>query len=316
MYDKINEIIINEFVPDFNELIIEFPELKKYLLSQNKNISLSSLKENQSHHFDWSNKDLTLLLTKCILNHYFNIKFYSIPQNFLIPPVPSRLNYINIIKNLLDNFYIKNENIIGIDIGTGANIIYPLLGNAKYKWKFVCSEFNNEAFINASMIIKNNNLEKNICLIKQKFKNNILIGIINREKKYNFTMCNPPYFDYENEIKAERNNKDCEYNFDEIYYKNGENGFVEKLFKESIGYYGNIFLFTILIGKKNNAENIYDSIANNNKVKLCKMIKVKTGNNMRYIIYWSFFENYEDFCNLKLYSTEFNRYKPIIQYVG
>ena len=63
-----------------------------------------------------------------MLVYYFNIKYYDIPKGYLIPPVPSRLNYINFINILLNKFNIpKNEDILGIDIGTGANIIYPLI---------------------------------------------------------------------------------------------------------------------------------------------------------------------------------------------
>ena len=69
----------------------------------------------------------------------------------MIPPIPSRLNYINLINNLIKE--IKEDNIIGIDIGTGANIIYPLLGNSLYNWKFICSEINQDAFNNAKLIL-------------------------------------------------------------------------------------------------------------------------------------------------------------------
>ena len=254
-------------------------------------------------------------MTKCILNYYFKIKYYSISNNFLIPTVPSRLNYINVINSLLKSYGVKNneKEIIGIDIGTGANIIYPLLGYSVYKWKFICSEINEQAFENASKIIKENNLEENIKLIKQKYNNFIFIGIINRENRYTFTMCNPPYYDYEEEIKIEDKKRDCEYNFDEIYYKNGEIGFFDKYFEESICYWKNVFIFTFLIGKKSNAEKIYEKISENKGIKFFDIKRIKTGNNMRYIIYWSFFNKYQDCTDIILYSNEYNRFRPIIE---
>ena len=311
MNKKNKEIIYNEFKPDFSILIKEYPELKNFLKIQSDDIG--------QYSFDWSKKELSLLMTKHILNYYFKIEYYSIPNNFLIPPVPSRLNYINMIHSLLTSFNLINEKnneneIIGVDIGTGANIIYPLLGHSVYNWKFICSEINEEAYENALKIINNNKLEEYIKLIKQKYKNNILIGVINREEKYTFTMCNPPYYDYEEEIKFEDKIKDCEYNFDEIYFKNGEFGFFNRLFDESVCYYKNIFLFTILIGKKSNAEKIYDKISNEKNVKYFDMKRIKTGNNMRYIIYWSFFNNYKEFFNTILFSNEYNQFRPIIQY--
>ena len=315
MSKKNKEIINNEFNPDFLILIKQFPELKKYLTIKN---------ENGEYSFDWSNNNLSLLMTKCILNYYFNINYYFIPNNFLIPPVPSRLNYINVMHSLLISFDIlknKSKNnevdnknqIIGVDIGTGANIIYPILGYSVYKWKFLCSEINSNAFDNAKKIISENKLEENIKIIKQKYKNNIFIGIINRERKYTFTLCNPPYYDYEEEIKIEDKKRDCEYNFDEIYCKNGEFGFFERFYEESKCFRKNIFLFSILIGKKSNAEKIYDKISNDLNIKVYDMKRIKTGNNMRYIIYWSFFNNYKEFMNIILYSNEYNRFIPIFQ---
>jgi 23S rRNA (adenine1618-N6)-methyltransferase len=302
-YNK--NIFYNEFKPDFLILIKEFPELKKYIIKYDEKI--------EEFSFDWSNNDLSLLMTKSILNYYFNIKYYDIPKGFLIPPVPSRLNYLNLINELIKD--IEKENIIGVDIGTGANIIYPILGNSVCDWKFICSEINNESYNNAKLILQKNNLEENINLIKQENKNNIFVSIINQENKYTFSMCNPPYYDYEQEIKIEDKKRDTEYNFDEVYYEKGELGFFERYFEESICYKKNIFLFTILIGKKSNSEIIYDKINSyNNIIKLCDIKKIMTGNNVRYIIYWSFYNSYNNFIKEKLYSNDYRKFRPIIQY--
>jgi len=59
--------------------------------------------------------------------------------------VPNRLNYVLWIQSLLDttsdNFndsYDALHEVIGVDIGTGASCIYPLLGCAsRSKWKFI-----------------------------------------------------------------------------------------------------------------------------------------------------------------------------------
>ena len=305
-----NNIFYNDFKPDFLTLIKEFPELKKYILKQNED-------NEEEFQFDWSNNELSLLMDKSILNYYFNIKYYDIPKGFLIPPIPSRINYINLINSIITKLIndMDIKNIIGIDIGTGANIIYPILGYSIYKWKFICTEINKEAYNNAKLILQKNNLENNINIIKQNNKDNIFISILNRENKYIFSMCNPPYYNYENEIKLEDKKRDNEYNFDEIYYKNGEYGFFQRYFEESICYKNNVFLYTILIGKKINAENIYDKLSSyNNIIKIYNIQKILTGNNVRYIIYWSFFNNYKDFNNIKLYSNKYNKFRPIIKY--
>ena len=307
-------IFYNEFKPDFLILIKEFPDLKKYIIKQNE-------EKLEEISFDWSNNNLSLLMTKSILDYYFNIKYYNIPKGYLIPPIPSRLNYLNLINKILikeinsESRY--SSDIIGIDIGTGANIIYPILGNSIFNWKFICSEINDESYNNAKLILEKNNLENEINLIKQKNKNNIFLNILNQENKYIFSLCNPPYYDYETEIKLDEKKRDNEFNFDEVYYKKGEFGFFQRYFIESTCYKKNVYLFTILIGKKANMENINDIMnTNDNKniIKKFNIQKIQTGNNLRYIIYWSFFDNYTEFINTKLYSNEYNKFRPIIQY--
>ena len=257
-------------------------------------------------------------MTKSILDYYFNIKYYNIPKGYLIPPIPSRLNYLNLINSILiKEINSQSSDIIGIDIGTGANIIYPILGNSIFNWKFICSEINDESYNNAKLILEKNNLENEINLIKQKNKNNIFLNILNQENKYIFSLCNPPYYDYETEIKLDEKKRDNEFNFDEVYYQKGEFGFFQRYFTESICYKKNVYLFTILIGKKANMENIHDILnTNDNKniIKKFNIQKIQTGNNLRYIIYWSFFDNYTEFINTKLYSNEYNKFRPIIQY--
>ena len=304
-------IFYNEFKPDFLILIKEFPDLKKYIIKQNE-------EKLEEISFDWSNNNLSLLMTKSILDYYFNIKYYNIPKGYLIPPIPSRLNYLNLINSILiKEINSQSSDIIGIDIGTGANIIYPILGNSIFNWKFICSEINDESYNNAKLILEKNNLENEINLIKQKNKNNIFLNILNQENKYIFSLCNPPYYDYETEIKLDEKKRDNEFNFDEVYYKKGEFGFFQRYFIESTCYKKNVYLFTILIGKKANMENINDIMnTNDNKniIKKFNIQKIQTGNNLRYIIYWSFFDNYTEFINTKLYSNEYNKFRPIIQY--
>ena len=102
-------------------------------------------------------------LTRTLLQADFGINYWEIPENRLIPPVPSRLNYILWIHDLLGTIRPEGpagaaalENlprpelhelpsrehvrarppsvtagepgVRGIDIGTGASAIYPLLG--------------------------------------------------------------------------------------------------------------------------------------------------------------------------------------------
>jgi len=62
----------------------------------------------------------------------------ELPDDRLCPPVPNRLNYLLWIQRLLDTTsnsysekYDSEREVLGLDIGTGASCIYPLLGCAQ-----------------------------------------------------------------------------------------------------------------------------------------------------------------------------------------
>jgi 23S rRNA A1618 N6-methylase RlmF len=52
---------------------------------------------------------------------------------------PGRLDYIHYIADLLQKqqrYHPKGHTVQGLDIGIGANCIYPIIGNAEYGWSF------------------------------------------------------------------------------------------------------------------------------------------------------------------------------------
>lgn len=58
------------------------------------------------------------------------------------PQVPNRHNYILWLKDLLDTT-VGNGDVtrkaVGLDIGTGASCIYPLLGCSQRPWSFIAT---------------------------------------------------------------------------------------------------------------------------------------------------------------------------------
>lgn len=55
--------------------------------------------------------------------------------------VPNRHNYILWLKDLLDtsSYNEPGQKLTGLDIGTGASCIYPLLGCAQRPWSFLAT---------------------------------------------------------------------------------------------------------------------------------------------------------------------------------
>ncbi len=79
-------------------------------------------------------------LNQALLKAHYNINFWDIPTNYLCPPIPGRVDYIHHLADLLasdNNHQIPHgHNIKVLDIGTGANLVYPLTGQSEYGWHF------------------------------------------------------------------------------------------------------------------------------------------------------------------------------------
>ena len=95
---------------------------------------------------DWANPAALVELCTALLHHDFGIR-WTMPSESLCPTVPSRLNYLLWVEDLLalrETAAPQQQDtepaVIGIDIGTGASCIYPLLGHAHFGWRFVATE--------------------------------------------------------------------------------------------------------------------------------------------------------------------------------
>lgn len=119
---------------DFKLLIEKCPELKSFVF----------INEFGNQTIDFSNPQAVKILNKALLTTYYDIQNWDIPKNYLCPPIPGRVDYIHYIADLLAES--NNGNIPtgieieGLDIGTGANCIYPIIGNSVYDWSFVCTD--------------------------------------------------------------------------------------------------------------------------------------------------------------------------------
>lgn len=97
-------------------------------------------------------------LNKALLAHFYGVTHWDIPDGFLCPPVPGRADYVHHLADLLadDNGGVVPKQATVLDIGTGANLIYPLIGAHEYQWRFTGSEIGAEAFASAQAIINAN----------------------------------------------------------------------------------------------------------------------------------------------------------------
>jgi 23S rRNA (adenine1618-N6)-methyltransferase len=87
-----------------------------------------------------------------------------------LPSIPGRADYIHYIADLLaesNNGIIPRSWVQGLDIGIGANCIYPIIGNAEYGWSFVGTDMTKKNIENCSTIEANPKLVDFISLQQQ-----------------------------------------------------------------------------------------------------------------------------------------------------
>ncbi|KAL9648245.1 hypothetical protein ABK040_009249 [Willaertia magna] len=281
---------------------------------------------------DFGNAEAVMSLTKVLLLNDYNIK-WDLPLNHLCPPVTNRVNYIHWINDLIEISNSEQQNrenneIIGVDIGTGASCIYPLLGHSIYNWKFIATDISLESLQYSLQNIKKNekHFQENIHLKLNLNKDDILRNIIEDNeqedkeqntvldqlehswfkelKTINFTMCNPPFFDEDETINRNLEH-DCRGNENEMITEGGEIEFVKKMLDDSFYFithptksklFENCW-FTSMLGKKKSIQPIisYLNDRNENTLKHFKKLTVTyhttefiQGKTTRWGIAWRF----------------------------
>jgi len=253
---------------------------------------------------DFSNPSAVLALNKALLSHFYNIKNWSIPKGYLCPPIPGRADYLHYITDVLyqSNGGQKPKDIYALDIGTGANLIYPIVGVSVYDYHFVGSDIDPISIASAQKTIANNPLlkEKVTCRLQQR-PDAIFTGLIQKNETFDFTMCNPPFHASAEEANAGslrkvRNlsrdkNKKKTLNFggkaNELWCEGGESAFIKKMIEQSKIAEKKVFWFSTLVSKKENLTNIYKTLKRANAIQV-QTIEMQQGQKITRIVVWTF----------------------------
>ncbi|MHC5353223.1 23S rRNA (adenine(1618)-N(6))-methyltransferase RlmF [Myroides sp. LJL115] len=280
---------------DFKELVNHVSELQGYIIKNPLGIDT----------IDFSNYSAVKCLNKAILAKDYQINSWDIPQQNLCPPIPGRADYIHYLNDLLqEKEYEKPSEITSIsilDIGTGASMIYPLIGCREYNWSFLASDISKASLDNAQKIINANpNLAVKVQLKVQSNSNHILKGIITLNHYFDAVMCNPPFFNSKEQYNSQANRKNANLgnkknienrNFsgssNELYCPGGERRFIENYIYESRHYAKQVGWFTTLVSNKDNLF-FLKSLLKRLKVDSSQIIPMQQGNKVSRILAWRF----------------------------
>jgi 23S rRNA (adenine1618-N6)-methyltransferase len=288
---------------NFNALVKAYPELSRFIIKN---------KYNNQDTIDFSNPLSVKALNLSLLKSEYHVGFWDIPDGYLCPAIPGRVDYIHHLNDLLSatpKTLLANTTPINVlDIGTGASCIYPILGQREYDWNFVASDVDPVSIKVANHIISaDKSLKKHIKCRLQSDSNQIFSGVIAEGEFYHLTLCNPPFhrslaeatqgttrkLKNLNKTKAPAKSQEKTLNFGgqkaELWCPGGELAFIGKMIKESKLYHKQVFWFTCLVSKKDHLSKLKLNLKKS-QAKQIKVINMGQGQKISRFIAWSFYD--------------------------
>lgn len=284
---------------DFDQLIQTSPTLTPFV----------KLNEYGDASIDFANAQAVKALNQALLKQFYAVSIWDIPKQYLCPPIPGRADYLHYLADLLGEANAgvipRGQSVRVLDIGVGANMIYPLIGTREYGWQFVGADIDAKALNNAQRIIEANALSDVIELRLQTSPLLIFKGVIHQGEKFALTMCNPPFHGSLEEAQAGTQRKwrglgknsaklgstSLVLNFGgqnaELYCEGGEQAFVTAMIKESKQYATQCVWFTTLISKAASLPAVYSALKKVNALEV-KTIEMSQGQKKSRIVAWTF----------------------------
>ncbi|KAL7944285.1 hypothetical protein V8C42DRAFT_326370 [Trichoderma barbatum] len=234
-------------------------------------------------------------LTKTLLKVDFDLRV-ELPDDRLCPPVANRHNYILWLKDLLDttSYDDPGRKVVGLDIGTGASCIYPLLGCAQRAWSFIATDIDEKSLEWAKRNVKLNDFDSRIQVIGRR-PDDALIPLDHLKiDSIDFTMTNPPFYESEEAMVKSAQEKSrppfaaCTGAKVEMVTQGGEVGFISRIFEESLVLRGRVQWYTAMVGFLSSLRRIVDTLREH-KIDNYAITEFYQGNKTRrWAIAWSF----------------------------
>ncbi|XP_044754875.1 U6 small nuclear RNA (adenine-(43)-N(6))-methyltransferase [Coccinella septempunctata] len=234
--------------PNFKQLAIDYPEFRQHVRQELTGKVI----------LDFKDTNALRALSRTLLKKDFDLEV-DIPVNKLIPTIPLRLNYLLWLEDLLNIQQQGTDEIYGIDIGTGASCVYPLIAAKKFKWKMIGTEIDKESIIYAKRNVDQNMLNE-LIQIHETTGDTLLVDLItSQNRNFDFCMCNPPFFSSTEELhpffKSRKTTRPHPKNAfcastNEVVVNGGEVEFISKLIKESEQLRFKIKIFSTMVGHK------------------------------------------------------------------
>jgi 23S rRNA (adenine1618-N6)-methyltransferase len=257
---------------------------------------------------DFADPQAVRALNRALLAQAYGITGWELPASYLCPPIPGRADVLHYLADLLalsnGGVIPCGETIRVLDIGVGANCVYPLIGHGEYGWSFVGSDIDRAALDCAqAMIDANSGYREAIELRFQSARLSVFRGVVHADELFDLVMCNPPFHSsiddavagstrkWQNLGKAAPAGKAPLLNFggqsDELCCAGGEEGFVSRMIAESARIPTSCLWFTTLVSKAASLPAVYRALKSAG-VDDSRTIDMAQGQKKSRIVAWSY----------------------------
>lgn len=218
---------------------------------------------------DFADPAAVKALNGALLLHHHGVRSWDLPPGYLCPPVPGRADYLHAVADLLattnGGVIPQGAGVRVLDVGVGANLIFPLLGHDAYGWSFVGSEVDPVALRHAAEILAANpRFASAVELRRQPVRDRIFDGVVGPDERFALTLCNPPFHASPEAAAAGTRRKlrqlgggiapRLRRNFggtnSELWCAGGELGFIRRMITESRFIAGRVGWFTTLVSSR------------------------------------------------------------------
>lgn len=260
---------------------------------------------------DYANPGAVKALNQALLKDAYGLGEWDIPSGYLCPPVPGRSDYIHHLADLLagtrGGAIPRGPSTAVLDVGMGANAIYPLVGASEYGWRFVGSETDPVALRWAGKLVARNPAVASVIECRlQPSAMDCFEGVIRPGEFFDASMCNPPFHASAAEALAgnlrKRRNlgagrsgaKDRNFGGQagELWCAGGELGFVRRMIEQSLGFRGQCGWFTTLVSKSAHLPRFHQALQQVGAREV-KTLEMAQGQKRSRILAWTFTDHDE-----------------------
>lgn len=258
---------------------------------------------------DYADPGAVIALNRALLVSAYGLKHWDLPPGYLCPPIPGRSDYLHYLADLLagdaGSAIPRGAAVKVMDIGVGANCVYPLVGASEYGWRFVGTDIDPVACGSARDLAAGNPSVAALIEIRQQHSPaHCFTGVTADAERFTASMCNPPFHASVEDAAASTRRKQRNLagrpatartlNFGgrapELWCDGGELAFVRRMIAESAKTPELCRWFTTLVSKSEHLPRFSQALRQVHAVEV-KTIPMAQGQKRSRILAWTFYQS-------------------------